>query len=143
MKSLTVGDIMVREPTALPPHATVGRAREELDLGRIRHLPVIDKDGMLAGIVSLRDLLVAGDDGLRLDEIMTSDVKTVGPETPAHEAAYLLLRFPIGCVPVTDSGGRLLGIVTETDFVRIAYVHMGGQVPVDQIEAEEREAENV
>jgi len=70
-------------------------------------------------------------------------VKTVGPETPAHEAAYLLLRYPIGCVPVTDGGGRLLGIVTETDFVRIAYQHMGGQVPVDQIEAEEREAENV
>ncbi|HTM20315.1 MAG TPA: CBS domain-containing protein [Kofleriaceae bacterium] len=144
MKSLTVGQIMTREPIALSPHTAVRRAREELDLARIRHLPVVDKDGGLLGVVSLRDILVAGDDpDLKLEQIMQADVMTVGPETQAHEAAYLLLRHAIGCVPVTDAAGRLVGIVTETDFVRIAYIHMGGQVPVDQLEAEEREAENV
>jgi CBS domain-containing protein len=143
MKSMTVGEIMTREPTALPPQATVRRAREELDLGRIRHLPVVDRGGALVGVLSLRDLLVAGDDSLRLEQIMQTDVKTVGPDTQAHEAAYLLLRHAIGCVPVTDASGRLVGIVTETDFVRIAYQHLGGQVPVDQLEDEEREAENV
>jgi CBS domain-containing protein len=144
MKSLTVAEMMTREPTALPPQATVRRAREELDLSRIRHLPVVDRAGVLVGVVSLRDLLVAGEDPhLRLEQIMQTDVKTVGPDTQAHEAAYLLLRHAIGCVPVTDDGGRLVGIVTETDFVRIAYQHLGGQVPVDQLEDEEREAENV
>jgi len=144
MRHLTVGELMVRDPTALPPQATVRRAREELDLARIRHLPVVDRGGLLVGVVSQRDLLGAGDDPhLRLEQIMRTDVKTVDPDTPAHEAAYLLLRHAIGCVPVTDSGGRLLGIVTETDFLRVAYVELGGQVPVDQIEAEEREAENV
>jgi CBS domain-containing protein len=50
-----------------------------------------------------------------------------------------LLRHKIGCVPVTDERGRLVGIVTETDFVRAAYVLLGGRVPVEELAQEEEE----
>jgi hypothetical protein len=46
-------------------------------------------------------------------------------------------------VPVTDREGCLVGLVTETDFVRLAYERLGGSVPVDQMELEEREADQV
>jgi CBS domain-containing protein len=51
---------------------------------------------------------------------MSTEVITVAPETPADEAARLLLTNKLGCVPVVDPGG-IVGIVTETDFVRVAY----------------------
>jgi len=113
-----------------------------MELSCFRHLPVV-KDGILVGIVSHRDLLRAANDEQLVREVMSDDVKTVVPQTPAHEAAYLILRYRIGCVPVVEADGRLVGIVTDTDFVRAAYVLLGGTVPVEQLELEELEAERV
>jgi CBS domain-containing membrane protein len=141
---LRVQDLMTPQPTALTPRHHLRRAAEELRLGRIRHLPVVDPHGLLVGVITHRDLLEAGDDlGRPIAEVMQTDVKTIAPAAPAREAAYLILRHAIGCVPVVEGDGRLCGIVTDTDFVRVAYTLLGGAVPVDQIELEEREAENV
>lgn len=144
MKDLTVGDLMTRDPTTLSPRHKLRTAADELRLGRIHHLPIVDKDDHVLGLLTQRDLLVHGDDLDRLiGDVMHTDVTTVQPDSPAYEAAYLLLRHAIGCVPVVDANERLVGIVTDTDFVRIAYAALGGTVPVDQLEAEEREADNV
>lgn len=144
MESMTIAEIMTVDVVTLKPRQTLRHAAEEVELGRIRHLPVVDDHGRLLGLVTQRDLLAAGPDLDRpIAEIMTSDIKTVSPVTPAYEAAYLLLRHDIGCVPVTDEHGTLIGIVTDTDFVRVAYRCLGGAVPVDQLEAEEREADHV
>jgi CBS domain-containing protein len=112
-------------------------------LGRIRHLPVIDDQERLVGVITERDLLTARDRGGRVLDLMHTDVKYVHPDSPAHQAAYLLLRHRIGCVPVVDSDEHVVGMVTDTDLVRIAYAVMGGAVPVDELEAEEREADHV
>lgn len=141
---LMVADLMTPQPTALTPRHHLKRAAEELRLGRIRHLPVVNGNGELVGVITHRDLLAsAGDLGRPIGEVMQTDVKTIGPDAPAREAAYLILRHAIGCVPVVEEDGRLCGIVTDTDFVRVAYTLLGGVVPVDQIELEEREASNV
>lgn len=135
---------MTIEVVTVKPRQLLKRAAEEVRLGRIRHLPVVDDSGKLVGLVTQRDLLAAGSDLDRpIADIMRRDVKTVRPSTPACEAAYLLLRHDIGCVPVTDEDSRLLGIITDTDFVRVAYRCLGGAVPVDQLEDEEREADRV
>ena len=135
---------MTRNPTALSPTEPVRRAFEELELSHIHHLPVVDADGCLVGVVSQRDLLSVGAvSGLTLDEIMVTDVKTLPPSAPAREAAYLILRHAIGCVPICEPGGKLVGIVTDSDFVRVAYALLGGRVPVDEMLSEEREAENL
>ena len=137
--------LMTRDPITLSPRATIARAVEEMTGSGIRHLPLVDAHHRLVGVVSERDLMHGSEGGLDrpLSEIMRTDLKTVSPDTPAHEAAYLLLRHRIGCVPVVETDGRVVGIVTETDFVRVAYTALGGAVPVDELETEEREAEDV
>lgn len=141
---MRVAEIMTGDPTILHPSDPMERAAEEMKLGQIHHLPVVDRNNLLVGIISHRDVLAASANlDRRADQLMTTDVKSVGPDTAAHEAAYLLLRYGIGCVPVTNDAGVLVGIVTEADFVRVAYRLLGGVVPVDQIELEEREADRV
>jgi CBS domain-containing membrane protein len=134
-------DLMSSEPRAVGPGDHVAAARREMELSCFRHFPVM-KDGRLVGVVSHGDLVRAGADQLVRD-VMSDDIKTVAPETPAHEAAYLILRHRIGCLPVVDGEGRVVGIVTDTDFVRAAYVLLGGTVAVEQLELEELEAERV
>lgn len=141
---MRVAEIMTSEPTVLHPDEWLERAVEEMHLGEIRHLPVVDDQGVLIGILSQRDVAAARDPGkLRVRDVMIDDVKTVSPDAPAHEAAYLILRYAIGSVPVVDEHCVLLGIVTQFDFVRAAYQLLGGKVPVDLMELEEREADRV
>ena len=144
MHNLKAADVMTPDPTVLHASHRLQRAWDEMRVGSFRHLPVVDRHGELLGVLTHRDLLAArGELSQRADEVMQTNVKTVEPQTAAHEAAYLLLRHAIGCVPVVDGENRLLGIVTESDFVRIAYAALGGRVSVDQIETEEREADKV
>lgn len=143
LHSLSIGDMMTREPASLTAHASVSRGLALLDELEIRHLPVVDRQNRLVGVVSHRDLVAAvraGEGRRPLSSIMRADVVAVGAETPAHEAAYLRLRHGIGCIPVINASGALVGIATDADFVRVAYVALGGRVPVDQLELEEREA---
>lgn len=140
---LAVSDLMARDPTALSPRHYLARVSEEMELSRIRHVPIVDSGGHLVGLVTQRDLLREGSDLSRpVSAIMQTEVKSLPPEAPAREAAYLMLRHAIGCVPVVESDGRLLGIVTDTDFVRAAYSMMGGTA-LDDLEQEEHEADNI
>ncbi len=139
-----VGDLMTPDPVALHVDDPLDRARREMERGGIRHLPVVDRDGKLVGLLSHRDLgALAPELHGRVGDLMAEDPLTVAAETPAWEAAYLILHRRIGSLPVTDGSGRLIGIVTETDFVRAAYHLLGGRAPIDQLEREEREAEDV
>lgn len=101
---------------------------------RIRHLPVLDEDGIVCGVVSQRDLfrgalakaLGYGQTAqqklhsmLLVKEVMSTTVVTIGPHEPLGNAARLMIENKIGCLPVVDAD-KLLGIVTETDFVKLA-----------------------
>jgi CBS domain-containing membrane protein len=138
-----VAAMMTTDPTVVAPTDRLHAAAREMELGSIRHLPVVASDGTLVGVLSQRDVLGELDPQARVEDAMSTDMKTVAPTTPAHEAAYLLLRHKIGCVPVVGEHGRLVGIVTEADFVRVAYTLLGGRVAVDQLELEEEEADRV
>jgi len=114
-----------------------------MQMSAIRHLPVVEKNELL-GLVTQRDLLgFHGSEDDKVRDCMRSGLATVTPETMAHEAAYLMLRGSIGSIPVVDTEGRLVGIVTDTDFVRIAYTLLGGKVSVEDIWSEENEAESL
>ena len=101
---------------------------------RIRHLPVLDEDGVVCGVVSQRDLfrgalakaLGYGQTAqqkmhslLLVKEVMSTTVVTVGPHEPLANAARAMLEGKVGCLPVLD-GERLVGILTESDFVKLA-----------------------
>ena len=91
---------------------------------RIRHIPVEDKDHHLVGLVTQRAVLRFLTSGgsthqTPVGEIMKADPTTVGPETPTVEAIQLMRKLRIGCLPVLQDG-RLVGIVTEEDFLDLA-----------------------
>jgi CBS domain-containing protein len=129
---MRVRDLMTPEVTTLRRNDALSIADDVMRLGRIRHLPVLDDDGQLVGIVSQRDLFrgalaralgygahaqqkLLGQ--LVVKEVMTNDPVTIGPDAPLAEAARLMLQRKIGCLVVVE-GGRLAGILTESDFVR-------------------------
>lgn len=108
-----------------------------MQLGQVRHMPVLDADGCVVGIVSHRDLLEASlsrmlavDASARnsflssvaIDEVMTRHVETIGPQATLARAAERMLHHRIGCLPVVRGDGVMLGILTETDLLRCAYV---------------------
>ena len=61
---------------------------------------------------------------LAIKDVMTCDPVTIGPDAPLAEAARRMLEHQIGCLPVVEAG-KLVGILTESDFVRLA-LHDGG-----------------
>jgi CBS domain-containing protein len=133
-----VAEIMTKDPYVLTPGDRLAIARREMDLCAIRHFPVVDDAGRLVGVLSQRDVLACRDSGARVGDVMSREVLTVSPETVAHQAAYLLVHHKIGCLPVVSDQGLLVGIVTDTDFVSAACVLLGGHVPIDELEREER-----
>jgi CBS domain-containing membrane protein len=134
MTKLAVRDVMTPVVKTLGRNDALSVADDLMRADRIRHLPVLDENGDVCGIVSQRDLfrgalaraLGYGDVAQRkllatlvVKEVMTTDVVTTTPETPLAEAAGLMLGRKIGCLPVVDDG-KLVGIVTESDFVALA-----------------------
>lgn len=101
---------------------------------RIRHLPVLDEYERVCAVVSQRDLFrgallrALGYGGraeetmlrqIAIKEAMSSELYTAPPEMTVAEAAQLMIEKKIGCLPVVE-GDKLVGIVTETDFVKLA-----------------------
>jgi CBS domain-containing protein len=118
--------------------ATIGRndeltiADDIMKMKRLRHLPVLE-DGRLVGLLTQRDLFHAalstalnfGEKAQKeflktvvVKEVMTEEVRTIGPDADVKEAARLLIEHKIGCLPVVENG-KLVGIVSETDLLRV------------------------
>lgn len=129
---MRVRDLMTTNVFSLTPGDDLFAAQNLMDEHNVRHLPVVDDDMDLVGLVTTRDLLRAAsprDDELPLEmraehlhnetiaEWMTSEVATVEPDDDLTEAAQVLLENKFGCLPVVQ-GSRLAGILTEADFVR-------------------------
>ena len=91
-----VAELMTSDPSFLTSTDRIRTAAREMELCSIRHLPVVDDDGILIGLISQRDVLACDDPDLRVGAVMSKDVLTVEPETPAHEAAYLLVHQKSG-----------------------------------------------
>lgn len=126
-----VNDLMTPNPLTVGPTESVHAAAQLMTSRRIRHVPIVDADGRLVGLVSHRDLLRAGwqlstdnDPGYWRDapisDVMRTEVDTAQPSDTAAEAARRILGSRRSCLPVVDSEGLLVGILTEADYVRRA-----------------------
>ena len=130
-----VEQIMQREFASVRSDERLDFVEDVMSLGRVRHMPVVD-DGKLVGVVSQRDLLSASLSrvlefdfqerrtflrSIDVREVMAGRPITVAAHTSLAEAAALLLRHKIGCLPVVGPGGEAIGLVTETDLLRAAY----------------------
>lgn len=128
---MRVRELMTAAPITVTPETSVVDARHLMATSKIRHLLVMDGP-RLVGIVTDRDIrlnlpspatslsvwelnyLLAR---LVVGEVMSRGVITIGPERDAAEAARIMVEHKIGALPVLE-GDRLIGIVTETDFLR-------------------------
>lgn len=123
--------IMTTELVTIPPSANLAEARSLMQEHRIRHLPVVNDAGECVGLLTSSDVLAATDSMLRdprerirsnevmVTDVMVTEVVSVGPKASLRQAALFLEKHKIGCLPVI-SDGKLVGIVTDTDFVGIA-----------------------
>ncbi len=129
-----VRDLMTSTVVTLGRNDALRSADDIMRLGRIRHLPIVDEEGKLVGIVSQRDLFHSGLvralgygtrahtralDSLDVKEAMHTEVVTLGPSAPLAQAAKLMLERKIGCVVIVEDS-QVVGILTESDFVRLA-----------------------
>lgn len=132
MSQLRVRDLMTAEVEVLRPRSTLAEVLALVHEREIRHVPVVNAEGELLGLVTHRDLLrqslsARGDVPMSVrddvaanravEELMTTGVMTIEPEATATEAAELMLDNKLGCLPVTE-GTHLVGILTEADFVK-------------------------
>lgn len=120
----TVADVMSTALVTLRDTDFVHVADTELQLGALRHLPVVDRQGHLVGVLSARDVLAAlaraRRKRVRVGEVMSRAPISVGPETAVWRAIDLLLEQHFGCLPVVADDGRPVGLLTETDVLRAA-----------------------
>ena len=128
-----VSDIMTDVVETLQMGDTLAMARQQIERGGIHHLPVVDAEEHVIGLVTYHRILeawishgdpneeslaqVAGE--IPIDMLMEKDVLTVEVDTTAAEAARLLEKHKFGSLPVTKNE-KLVGIVTERDFLHFA-----------------------
>jgi CBS domain-containing protein len=117
---LRVSDLMTTALVTVKANETITSAHAEMQVGVIRHLPVVDDRGRLIGVLSDRDVLHARNAQVKIANVMTKDVITVRPEAPAVEAATIMLDQKISSVLVVDDAGTLIGMVTQTDYLDLA-----------------------
>lgn len=139
MRPLLVRDLMTEEVFTLSSKDDLTALYDLMDAEHIRHIPVIDEEKELVGLVTHRDLLrnaLSPPADLprnmqreilsrsSVDRIMIQDIETIEPDAPIGEAAEIMLENKYGCLPVVE-GKRLVGILTEADFVRC----LAGMIP--------------
>jgi CBS domain-containing membrane protein len=132
-----VADLMTEDVITVTPDTDLSTAWNLFDDAAIRHLPVVDDDGNLVGVLSHRDLArraLASVDDLTLqeqhallaertvEEVMQRSPEYATPDEPLVDAAERMIENKFGCLPVVE-GMQVVGIVTESDFVRL-YLHM-------------------
>lgn len=134
-----VSDVMQKNPIAINQNENLDTATGLLSDNNFRHLPVINNNGEIQGIVSDRDLLNAilrippGQlldrienpwNSVKVSSVMSKTPETVSPDTNLMEAGAILLENKISCLPVVE-GDHLVGIITSSDFVRLVSQGLG------------------
>jgi len=125
--TLRVKDIMTPDPVTIEPEAPLAAAIARMRERQCRHLPVVDADGRLVGIVTDRDLRQASfarlralreaEQDLQVQSVMTWALVTIHPTATIAHAARVMFERRVGSLPVVEDG-RLVGILTERDLLR-------------------------
>lgn len=131
---MQVRDLMSRQVVTIAPSESCLDAVVRMQRARARHLPVVNRDGRLVGVVTdrdLRHLLFSSPmferlgstrvevllDGVKIAEVMSTDLVTTSPGASLTEVASTMRTEKVGSLPVVE-GGRVVGMLTETDVLR-------------------------
>jgi acetoin utilization protein AcuB len=140
---MLVKDRMTSDPLTITIDTNLKDALELIRSKPFRHLPVLDEDGKLVGIVTEKSLVYAAPTPTttlsvfevdyilartKVGQIIQGSVITVGPDLPIEEAARVMVDHRIGCLPIVE-GDKLLGIISDTDIFRVFVEGLGGGHP--------------
>jgi acetoin utilization protein AcuB len=129
---MRIRDVMTKNPFTVDSETLVMDAQKIMKENNIRRLPVVDK-GKLVGIVTHHDLLQASPSPatslsiyelnyllakMKVKEVMTKNPVTLTPDTPFEDALRIGQEKKIGSFPIVENG-KLVGITTETDIIRL------------------------
>ena len=131
---MKVSELMTADVITLDPDDNLGMAERHMNDSSIRHLPVVDHEFKLVGLITQRDLLRASLSSLHgmaeadsrlktsilIRDVMHPDVETCKATDKLQDVCDVLRHKKYGCMPVLDDEGKLVGIVTDSDFLRLA-----------------------
>ena len=131
---MLIREWMTQDVITVTPDTSMMKASKILKENRIRRLPVVDAEGRLIGIVSDRDIKEASPSKattldmhelyyllseIKVKDIMTRDPFTVRAEDTVETVALNMIEKRIGGLPVIDDGGKLVGIISDSDVFKV------------------------
>lgn len=154
---ITIDEFMTTDPCTLRDTDTINEARQIMTEKHIRHIPIIDGENHVLGLVTQRDVLAAtgpvllpsdksdsvdANADIKLSEIMIRNVRVVHQSDSLRQAAVYLQAHKYGCLPVV-SDDCLVGIITDSDFIAIAINLLEQAELSEDIPEVEAETENM
>ena len=141
---MIVEEIMNPEPYTLAPTNTVREALQKMREKKVRHLPVVDEENHVLGVLTERDIKEALPSSLqeepnspvfeaKVEEVMIKNPLVGHPLDFVEEVALTFYESKVGCLPIV-SGGQLVGIVTTTDLLYTYIELTGATEPGSKIE---------
>ncbi|MCB9030141.1 MAG: CBS domain-containing protein [Deltaproteobacteria bacterium] len=119
---MKVRDIMTSNVFSVKSYTDLNFAELATEVWHIRHIPVVDEEEQVIGLLSTRDIAEYlakpnANHFLPVNEIMSKEVSTTTPETDLKQIAAEMYDNKIGAMPVVDDG-KLIGIISERDFIK-------------------------
>ncbi|MCL2319129.1 MAG: CBS and ACT domain-containing protein [Treponema sp.] len=150
---MLISRVMTKNPIYIQPDMTINEVRSLMDKEKVGHLPVLNKNNELVGLMTRKDLLKAGPSAatsldmyeisyllskITVKDVMEKAVVTVGEDEVVEEAARIMADNGIGCLPVMR-GKLLVGLITDTDLFHFFVNAFGARHPGVRITCSIRE----
>ena len=125
MTNFLAKDIMIKDVHAINIGSKVALARLKMMRHGIGGLPVLDKDGLVVGMITLRDLDLAGSNvsHLPVEDLMTTNLIKGKENTTLKEIVESMIKMGIQRIPIVDGKGGLLGLITQTSVIKSAIAY--------------------
>ena len=122
--SKKVSSLMTSDLTAVKPETELEKLKALFTRRSIHHIPVENKEGILLGLVSSEDLkqhsgFISSTMGTTAGHIMTTELYYLNLESSLKEALDLFLENRFRALPIVEKSGKLVGIITPYDFLRL------------------------
>ncbi len=125
MDGFLAKDIMIKNVYTIKVGSKVALARLKMMRHGIGGLPVVDKDNIVIGMITLRDVDLAGFEvsNMLVDDLMTTNLIKGNENTTLKEIVEVMIKTGIQRIPIVDKKGKLIGLITQTSIIKGALAY--------------------